>query len=243
MSPSTYRIKCGGRVIEYEVRRSKRRKKTFQTTVKDGKVLVAAPAAANDRDIREVVRGQASWIIRKLSEAPPPPPSLKFIDGATFPYLGDTFPMMVKVSHVISPTLRFQGRRFLVDVPPGVDDWQREQGIGDALANWYGDHATKVLPELVGSWRSSFDLESQPPVLIGSQRSFWGSCSPRGHLRFSWRVMMLEPSLIDYIVVHELAHLRVPNHSPSFWELVSQVLPDVAQRRKRLRGAERELPL
>ena len=79
--------------------------------------------------------------------------------------------------------------------------------------------------------------------MIGDQRSRWASCAADGTLRFSWRVMTLEPDLIDYIVVHELAHLSVRNHSPAFWAVVAQVMPDAKARRARLRAATRTLPL
>ncbi|MCY4560018.1 MAG: M48 family metallopeptidase, partial [Chloroflexi bacterium] len=75
-----------------------------------------------------------------------------------------------------------------------------------------------------------------------NQRRRWGSCAADGTLRFNWRVMLLEPALIDYIVVHELAHLTHMNHSPAFWELVCQTIPDARHRRKRLRETSRALP-
>ncbi len=82
-----------------------------------------------------------------------------------------------------------------------------------------------------------------PRVLIRDQRLRWGSCAPDGTLRFNWRVVMLKPSLIEYVVVHELAHLTHPNHSPSFWGLVTEVMPDAQERRARLREEGRTLPL
>ena len=82
-----------------------------------------------------------------------------------------------------------------------------------------------------------------PRVLIRDQRRRWGSCARDGTLRFSWRAMMLEPALIDYVVVHELAHLTHQNHSADFWDLVRSAMPDADDRRRRLREAGRSLPL
>ena len=79
-------------------------------------------------------------------------------------------------------------------------------------------------------------------ILIRDHRSYWGSCSHDGTLRFNWRVVMLEPALIEYLLVHELAHLEVRNHSADFWNLVARFLPDAKQRRRRLREAGRALP-
>ena len=80
-------------------------------------------------------------------------------------------------------------------------------------------------------------------MIIGNQRSRWGSCAPDGTLRFSWRTMMLPPEVVEYIVVHELAHLTVKAHSTEFWGFVSRALPDVKDRRKLLREVGPALPL
>ena len=81
-----------------------------------------------------------------------------------------------------------------------------------------------------------------PEVLIRDQRQRWGSCAPDGTLRFNWRVVMLEPPLAEYVVVHELAHLKVGSHSSEYWALVSSLLPDAQRRRRWLREAGRILP-
>ena len=80
-------------------------------------------------------------------------------------------------------------------------------------------------------------------MLIRDQRRRWGSSAPHGTLRFNWRAMMLEPALVEHIVVHELAHLSIKNHGPDFWGLVTGAIPDAQQRRHRLREAGHVLPL
>ena len=243
MTTARNRVRFGDLDIEYEVRRSARRKKTVQTTVKDGRVLVSAPVAANDAEIEAIIRKQATWIIERQSEAPPPMPPLKFVTGAEFPYLGRAIRMEITERDIPSPALRFRRQRFQVALPSNLDDVQTQEQIGDALAAWYWGRASEKLPVQVKRWSHSFNYQERPPVLIGSQRSFWGSCSPKGVLRFSWRVMMLEPSLIDYIVVHELAHLKIMDHAKGFWNLVASVLPDAQQRRRNLKDTEKGLPL
>ena len=92
-------------------------------------------------------------------------------------------------------------------------------------------------------WHPRLGRGPAPRVLIRDQRQRWGSCAPDGTLRFNWRAVMLEPALIDYIVVHELAHLAVRSHSPEFWRIVTAAMPDAQHRRRRLREAGRSLPL
>lgn len=108
---------------------------------------------------------------------------------------------------------------------------------------WYRGRAEERLPASVARWQPRLGRGSAPRVLIRDQRQRWGSCAPDGTLRFNWRAVMLEPSLIDYIVVHELAHLSVRSHSPEFWRIVTAAMPDAQHRRRRLREAGRSLPL
>ena len=95
----------------------------------------------------------------------------------------------------------------------------------------------------VKKWLPRFGGGDVPDVLIRDQRQRWGSCAPDGTLRFNWRVMMLEPALVDYVIVHELAHLGVRNHSDNYWKLVNRVMPDAQERRQKLREVGRTLPL
>jgi predicted metal-dependent hydrolase len=78
-------------------------------------------------------------------------------------------------------------------------------------------------------------------IRIGGQRTLWGSCSPRGTLSFNWRLVLAPPEVLDYVVVHELCHLRVPNHSPRFWELVGRHRPRWREQREWLRDHGQEL--
>ena len=91
-----------------------------------------------------------------------------------------------------------------------------------------------MLPEIVARWQSKVSRKKPLQVLIRSQRKRWGSCSSDGSIRLNWRIIMAEPALIDYVVVHELAHLAVMDHSPRFWKQVECALPDYRTRRHRL---------
>ena len=108
---------------------------------------------------------------------------------------------------------------------------------------WYRARAGERVPACVARWHPRLGRGPAPRVLIRDQRQRWGSCAPDGTLRFNWRAVMLEPALIDYIVVHELAHLAVRSHSPEFWRIVTGAMPDAQHRRRRLREAGRSLPL
>ena len=123
------------------------------------------------------------------------------------------------------------------------DGGERRERIRRAVVAWYRARAGERVPACVARWQPRLGRDPAPRVLIRDQRQRWGSCAPDGTLRFNWRAVMLEPALIDYIVVHELAHLAVRSHSPEFWRIVTAAMPDAQHRRRRLREAGRSLPL
>ena len=227
-------ITHGGTTINYEIRRSKRRKKTIEVRVSRDGVCVYAPWAISDSEVRAFVRDRGSWILShlaRLSEIEP----IRFADGETLAYLGREIPMVFETAEVSAPEVDLEDGVFKVTEPVGVGGEERVEMIGQAFLKWYHYRAGEHLVETVDHWWPVAGHGPKSLVLIRNQRKRWGSCGVDGTLRFNWRVMMLEPDLIDYVVVHELAHLQVRNHSPDFWNLVQSFLPDVPQRRKRLR--------
>ncbi len=127
-------------------------------------------------------------------------------------------------------------RSAVIDMP------QVAESIRAALAAWFRERAAETLPDIVKRWVPSLGGDGPTRILIRNQKQRWGSCSADGTLRFNWRVIMLPPELIDYIVVHELAHLRHQNHSREYWDHVTAAMPDAIQRRKALREAGQNLP-
>ncbi len=236
-------VRFGETTIEYQVRRSQRRRKTVQITVDGNGVHVTAPATTPDRELRSIVRKRAAWIVRHAHGAPLSVPQKRFVSGETLPYLGRNVRMVFESAKTRRALLRFDHWRFRITVPEGLSDQQRYQRIRHVVIDWYRNRAAQRLPETVDRWWPQLGRGDRPQILIRDQRRRWGSCAADGTLRFNWRAMMLEPSLIDYIVVHELAHLTIRNHSEAFWALVYDAMPDSQVRRRRLREAGCSLPL
>ena len=236
-------VRFGNTTIDYEVRRSERRKKTVQITTDGGGVQVAAPMTTPDGDLQAIVRRRAPWILSHASgemlEAAPK----RFVSGETLPYLGRNVRMIVDTGDVRSPEVRFDHWRFLVTAPKALSGDERYEPIRRAVVGWYRDRAAKRLPSVVERWWPRLGRGEVSQILIRDQRQRWGSCSSDGTMRFNWRAMMLPPALIEYVVVHELAHLTHRNHSTDFWDLVSKAMPDAQRRRKNLRETGRALPL
>ena len=234
-------IKMGKTAIKYEVRRSRRRKKTVQIKMEDGVARVLAPATLPGSEIRAIVRKRAAWIIEHTSDTKPDPPWKRFAHGQTLPYLGRGVKVVVRRSDVWFPTVSLDQQRFRVVAPRNVRNGEQ---IHRAFVGWYSAQAHERLPEVVDRWWPQLGRGDRARIAIHvrDQKSRWASCSVKGSLNFNWRLMMLEPALAEYIVVHELAHLTEMNHSPAFWSVVESALPDMKQRRKRLKEVEKSIP-
>ena len=241
--PERDSLRVGDTTIEYEVRRSKRRKKSVQFAVERGVVLVAVPSDAKPGAIRRAVRDRAAWIINKLSQAPPEGLEKRFVNGESLPYLGEEVRIAVRLSDVSSPEVHLDNGRFRVTVPPNLRGNKRYEAMRRAFIEWYAERAVEQVEECVDRWWPKLGRGEKSQVLIRNQRRRWGSCASDGTIRINWRIIMLDPALMEYIVVHELAHLSVRNHSPDFKKLMASVLPDFRDREKRLGQTEGILPL
>ena len=189
-----------------------------------------------------MVQERAVWI-GKRQAALQDAQELRFADGETIAHLGREVPMVVDQTYAARVDIGLDGSRFRVSVPTDLPDEERHEECRLALIDWYRDRASEHLPTVVDRWWPQLGRGGTPRILIRNQRRRWGSCAADGTLRFNWRVMLLDASLIDYIVVHELAHLTHMNHSPAFWDLVCRTVPDAQDRRKRLREMSRLLPV
>lgn len=236
-------IKFGDTVIDYEIRRSPRRIKTVQISVDGGGVRVASPIETSENDLQAIVRKRAAWILSQSNEAMLEAIPKRYVSGETLPYLGRNVMMIVQSTDVRRPTVRFDHWRFRLEVPNHLNGDDRTETLRKAFISWYRERAAERLQIVVRRWWPQLGKGEMSQVLIRDQRQRWGSCSSDGTLRFNWRVMMLKPALIEYVVAHELVHLTHQNHAKEFWNLLASTMPDAQQRRRELREAGRLLPL
>lgn len=237
------RVRFGGKTIEYEVRRSARRRKTVRISLERAGVIVTAPKSISKKEVQGIVLEKGTWILDGLDRVPPLPLPRQFVSGETLPYLGRDLSLVVQAAAVDSPSVLAGKKGLMVTAPSSSGGDEHAETVRQALVEWYRERAAEHVGAQVELWWPRLGRDGAPRMLIRDQRSRWGSCAANGILRFNWRLAMLELPLIEYVVVHELAHLSVMNHSPRFWKVVEEALPDVKQRRKRLREAGRDLPL
>ena len=228
-------VRYGDSRIAYQVVRSARRRKTIEVTVDaPGLVTVAAPADTPPEQVEATVRRRAGWIIKHDGEAAAALPPRRFVSGESLPYLGRSVQMTVHPVDGSKVAIRFHHWQFDVDVPRCLDGESRLANVRTAFESWYHERAVLKLPPRVERIGSLLGVQPKA-VFVRSQRKRWASCAPDGTLRFNWRAIMAAPALLDYVVAHELAHLRVRGHTPEYWAIVAQAVPDYRRRRERLR--------
>ena len=227
-----------GRVIEYTIVRSERRKKTIQTSLHpNGEVVVRAPLRTDKRHIDNIVRDRAAWIVRKRDEML----SAKTEQSGgglpeTLHYHGEDVRLGIERADVGEPVACLREGAFRIRIPRGLDEAMGAAAARGALERWYAERAAVELPPLVEEWRERVAGKGKRvnAVRIGNQKTRWGSCSSNGNIRLNWRLVMAAPDLAEYVVVHELAHMVVMNHSAGFWAVVARHVPDHRERRRRL---------
>jgi hypothetical protein len=236
-------VTFGATTIPYSIRRSRRRKKTIEITLDPSEgVLVSAPIKATAEEVSRIVQRRARWIIRKSTESVLRPRPKQFVSGESLPYLGRQARLFVELADVRRVDVRFDHWSFRATVPQHLRGDDLREAILQAIRRWYKQRAQERLEARVQLWGDKLGCEVKR-VATRDQRQRWGSCAPDGTIRFNWRIVMAEPSLVDYVVVHELLHLRVRNHGQDFWAEVAAALPDYAQRRRRLKELGKTLAL
>ena len=204
--------------------RSKRRTLSLIVEI-DGSLTVRAPLRMKEADIRRFAEEKRDWIkrkqaqIKKDAETPH-----QYADGEIFWYLGQEVPLRIVPD----------GKSALVmDRVFKLKKSARPQAQSHFEA-WYKKQARRVLAERVDHFAREYGFKVEK-MRISSARTRWGSCSQKGTLSFTWRLVMAPPEVIDYVVVHELCHLKVMNHSKAFWAQVGAILPDFKKRRSWLK--------
>jgi predicted metal-dependent hydrolase len=199
------------------------RRKTVAIVIeRDGRLTVRAPLRLSESRIQVFVESHAGWIAKTLArlQAAPPAPIHHYVDGEVFLYLGQAYPLyLVPDRH---PALAFDGAAFRLarsSLPKAQETFVR----------WYKLQARLFLSERVSALAGEHAFQYQK-IRISSARTRWGSCSSRGTLSFTYRLVMAPAEVVDYVVLHELVHTQIRNHSKIFWNKVAELMPDYRRR-------------
>ncbi len=206
--------------IRYTLRRARRRSIGF--TIDDRGLTVAAPRWVSVAEIEAAIAEKERWIRRKLAEyrewqARQPLRRVHFGDGGQLLVLGA--PVTLRLRPDVERTQRV-GAELHLALPPHAGEPQ----VRDAVHAWLKAEARRILGERLRVLAARQPRQPRSWSL-SSARSQWGACTHDGHIRLNWRLVHFSPSVIDYVVAHELAHLRELNHSARFWQAVGELLP------------------
>jgi predicted metal-dependent hydrolase len=220
--------------IPYRIRESARRRTLALELRADGALTVAAPAGLALPVIRRFVASRRAWIESKraLLAARAVPPVV-LVHGARLPFLGAELELHLDAAPGARASCRRDDAALIVRAATPV-------AVRAVLERWYRSAATGHFAERIAHFAPRVGAAPQR-LAVRAARTRWGSCSRRGTVSLNWRLMQAAPGIPDYVVVHELCHLLVPNHSPRFWAEVARVLPDYRERRQALHAFGRQL--
>jgi predicted metal-dependent hydrolase len=206
--------------------RSKRRRKTISLHIKeDGRVVIYVPYHTPKGEIEGFIKEKESWVIKKISEKGR---SIKeaekaFIPGEKFLYLGESYPLEIGDIHYRGLPLKLSFGRFILDK-------DRLEEARDLFIHWYKREAKEKIEGRLHYFSNRLQLFPKG-LKITSAKYRWGSCSRDSRLSFSWKIIMAPLSVIDYVLIHELVHIKEKNHSKRFWTYLETILPDYRKHR------------
>ncbi len=235
--PGHRRIRLDNLSLDYRLLRSKRR--TIGFLIDDDGLRVTAPRWVTMAEIESAIESKQQWIFRKINEQRERSvrrlqPPMEWRDGATLPYLGIDITVRVTDADV---GVRYDeaARELHVSLPASAS----EQQLKDRVQGWLQGEAKRVFAERLAIYAEKLDV-SFKRFALSSATTQWGSCTADGKIRLNWRLVHFALPNIDYVVAHELSHLREMNHGPQFWATVQSVLPEFETARKALRDHEPE---
>lgn len=228
---------------QYLIVRRPRRKTASVEVSSDDRVIVTVPYFVTDDWVKELIQRKSEWIRKRLkfnAEARERCGSRTSPENGKILYLGEPYDLRIEngardvillADHVLEMRMPCAGVGAM-----GSEDVTRR------LTNWYSEKALEHTLDRAGFYSGIIGVRFNR-IKIRAMKSRWGSCSSRGNIAFDWRLVMAPPSVIDYVVVHELCHLVHLNHSRQFWGVVESILPDYKWRKRQLQEHGRSLPL
>ncbi len=215
-----------GILLSYQLIKSRKRRKTISLRIKeDGRIVVYAPYHTPNLEIERFIKEKQSWIVEKISEKEKLTKESEkaFIPGEKFLYLGEWYPLELEKANNKSVPLKLSFGKFVLDQGHAAK-------AKHLFTQWYKREAKEKIARRVNYFSNRLQLFPKG-VKITSAKYRWGSCSRENRLSFSWRIIMAPLSVIDYVLIHELVHIKEKNHSKSFWSYVESIIPDYKRHR------------
>jgi len=231
-------IEAYNRRIDYEIVFSKNRKRAEIVVRPDLKVEFRAPQGLSSETIKEMVRRKAVWICKKLEsfEANKLPDQKKqYVEGEIYLYLGREYHLKIVALESIKKSFTaFKDSELTVIVPGKTSDGLFPLLVKKAIWDFYSGRAEVEVGSIITDYSRKLGI-SPPAFKVKYQKRRWGSCSADNVIRINFQLIMAPSEQLEYVVVHELCHIKEKNHSARFWRLVSKLMPGYEIHRKDLK--------
>jgi predicted metal-dependent hydrolase len=218
--------------IDYHIVRSRKRRKTLLLTIeRNGRVVMRVPYHTSEREIEAFFNGRLDWVKEKLDEKKRTSESAEhpkqFAAGEKFLYLGDHYPLKLREPGKGRSHLALSHGTFFLDS-------NCKAKARNIFIEWYKERAREIFTERVNFYSRKLELYPKE-IRISSAKTRYGSCTADNKVFFSFRLVMAPYSKIDYVIVHELVHIKIKDHSQRFWRYMEEVMPEYRKCRKWLR--------
>ena len=218
--------------ITYTINRSRKRRKTISLQIRnEAEVIISAPYFTGNDEIDRFVEEKQTWInktIRRHKEDSLNNKAKEYNPGEHFLYLGQSYPLEVFFEPFENAGVVFWNNCFHLNAQENKDLRKHY------FISWYKKKARDYINKRIDFFIRMLKLQPEN-IRITSAESRWGSCSGDNNLAFTFRLMMAPPVVIDYVIVHELMHIKEKNHSPKFWQRVEEVMPEYRKHRRWLK--------
>jgi predicted metal-dependent hydrolase len=223
-----YDISLNGQTVSYILKRSLRARLIWLNIKRQTGLTVTVPRCYNLNNLPGYLKSNSLWILRNLVKFcgdKPVSPVVPVQPSNTISYLGKCLTVTQDQNSHRVPSVKLQQDKLIVNFSlPG------EPVSSEKLDQWLKTQATKVIKKKVNSFSQQMELVYNR-VVIRDQKSRWGSCSCRRNLNFNWRLIKAPEPVLDYVIIHELCHLKEMSHSKAFWAMVAQYCPQWYERR------------
>ena len=229
-----YSLKYDEQVFEYDLIRKKKKNLSI-TVTSNGKIVVSAPEKSKFEDIEKKIYGKISWIYKKLqlvNSVSDISKEKEYVSGESFMYLGKNYRLKIEKNDNAENELKLYKGLFKLKIDLSLKN--TENKIKMIISDWYIEKAKEKINERVEIYSKKIRL-SPNKISVKNLTKSWGICSSNGNISFNWKIIMTPLSVLDYVIVHELCHLKHHNHSKEFWNLVSLYVPDYKNKKEWLK--------
>jgi predicted metal-dependent hydrolase len=234
----TYEITLGEKVVPYTLKRSSVARLVWLKIQRQTGLTVTIPRTYQIKQISAYLRANSAWILRHLAKYEMErnkPPENKLPAADTILYLGKPLTISIALGHMELPAVKLENNKLIINMG---DSGSKSAAL--ALEIWMRQQALQLIIDKANRFSKMIGV-AYHRISIRDQRSRWGSCSRLKNLNFNWRLVMAPEAVLDYVIIHELCHLKEMNHSKTFWSVVARYCPRWREDRKWLNQHSKEL--